>query len=70
MLIELYVSEGISTCLYMKTFFFWPSRQIRLIACKSEAGFQSKSNNINRDAPVKFSPIPPALALNKNTTAN
>lgn len=40
------------------------------MACRSDAGFQSKSNNTRREAPIKFSPTPPALALNKNTTEN
>ena len=35
--------------------------------CKSFAGFQSISYNTSRDAPVRFSPVPPALELSKNT---
>ena len=36
--------------------------------CRSLAGFQSISYNINRDAPVRFNPVPPAFELNRNTT--
>jgi hypothetical protein len=42
---------------------------MRDIACKSVAGFQSESYRIKREAPVKLSPTPPALALSRNTTA-
>ena len=45
----------------------WPSRQIRAMDCWSFAGFQSESNNINRFAPMRFRPVPPALEDNRNT---
>lgn len=34
----------------------------------SLAGFQSISNKMSLDAPIRFKPTPPALELNKNTT--
>ena len=36
--------------------------------CMSFAGFQSISNKIKREAPVKFKPTPPAFELSRNTT--
>ena len=34
----------------------------------SLAGFQSISNKMSLDAPIRFKPTPPALELNRNTT--
>lgn len=36
----------------------------------SLAGFQSISNSISFDAPIRFKPTPPAFELKRNTTKN
>ncbi|KAH3678619.1 hypothetical protein OGATHE_000169 [Ogataea polymorpha] len=52
---------------YTCTGLVWPSRWILAMACRSTAGFQSLSNKTNRDAPTRFKPMPPDLALRRNT---
>eukprot|EP00982_Pelagococcus_subviridis_P001887 14810-Pelagococcus_subviridis.AAC.9 len=47
---------------------FCPSRHTRASAWRSFAGFQSESNNTSRFAPTRFSPTPPALHDNRNTS--
>ena len=37
------------------------------MACRSVAGFQSMSYRTSLLAPIKFSPVPPALELSRNT---
>ncbi len=53
----------------MWTVRFWPSRQMRAMACRSLAGFQSMSYITRREAPIKFRPTPPALELSRKIPA-
>merc|ERR1712124_228085 len=47
------------------TFFAWPMRCARWIACISTAGFHHGSSRYTRDASCRFKPSPPALSESK-----
>mmetsp|Transcript_2581 Transcript_2581/g.7778 ORF Transcript_2581/g.7778 Transcript_2581/m.7778 type:complete len:210 (+) Transcript_2581:821-1450(+) len=53
----------------MKQGFFWPSRQMRAMACRSFAGFQSGSYMTSRLAPMRLRPHPPALEESRKAKA-
>merc|ERR1719341_703084 len=46
---------------------FCPSLHTLAMACRSVAGFQSMSYKTSLLAPIRFSPVPPALELSRNT---
>mmetsp|Transcript_13033 Transcript_13033/g.41121 ORF Transcript_13033/g.41121 Transcript_13033/m.41121 type:complete len:256 (-) Transcript_13033:1545-2312(-) len=51
----------------MNTGFFCPSRQTRASACRSLAGFQSRSKRMRRFAPTRLRPTPPARVDSRKT---
>ena len=46
---------------------FCPSLHTLAMACRSVAGFQSMSYKTSLLAPIRFSPVPPALELSRKT---